>query len=172
MRIPVWIFTGPLGAGKSTVINAVLDALPKSSNPACITHHFAMSYGCESTPVRRDPASTGRSKSHANETAARLNLAFYDEVYDFGSGCICCSPKGDFARRLWALARWNDEHLGETEKVTHLFVETTGLGEPDAFAKLFFHDDVVAAAFELRCVVTVVNPANVAPALDEVPPAG
>ena len=81
MRIPVWIFTGPLGAGKSTVINAVLDALPKSSNPACITHHFAMSYGCESTPVRRDPASAGRSKSHANETAARLNLAFYDEVY-------------------------------------------------------------------------------------------
>ena len=172
MRIPVWIFTGPLGAGKSTVINAVLDALPKSSNPACITHHFAMSYGCESTPVRRDPASTGRSKSHANETAARLNLAFYDEVYDFGSGCICCSPKGDFARRLWALARWNDEDLEETQKVTHLFVETTGLGEPDAFAKLFFHDDVVAAAFELRCVVAVVNPANVAPALDEVPPAG
>ena len=172
MRIPVWIFTGPLGAGKSTVINAVLDALPKSSNPACITHHFAMSYGCESTPVRRDPASAGRSKSHANETAARLNLAFYDEVYDFGSGCICCSPKGDFARRLWALARWNDEDLEETQKVTHLFVETTGLGEPDAFAKLFFHDDVVAAAFELRCVVAVVNPANVARALDEVPPAG
>ena len=78
MRIPVWIFTGPLGAGKSTVINAVLDALPKSSNPACITHHFAMSYGCESTPrdLRAEyyeREATNRRKSGSAKTGGRAN---------------------------------------------------------------------------------------------------
>ncbi len=79
---------------------------------------------------------------------------------DFGSGCRCCSPRGDFTRLLGRL--WQ-EHGGEAaegaERVTHLLVETTGAAEPLVVAKLFFADAFVAERFCLDAIVAVVDSA-------------
>ena len=189
--IEAYIITGPLGAGKSTALNHLLDALPDEAHPAVVTHHFAVSFGLETTPVkRRQHREQPRDGVHSRHpharphrqdgddaavaaAAARANVAFYEEVYDFGSGCVCCSPKGDFARVLWKLAAHSERLAGAGQApVTHLLVETTGLGEPDVFAKVFFTDEAVAAAFTLRCVAAVVDPCTIGSLLSETPPPG
>ena len=77
-----------------------------------IVHHFAYEFGLETTSV---------------ETKDGRPLVFCEEVYDFGSGCICCSPKGDFARLLWRLKDLSEERVAAGRgRVTHLLVETTG----------------------------------------------
>ena len=118
--IDAYIITGSLGTGKSTVLNHLLDHLPDDATPAVICHHFAMSFGLETTPVSKrrkhrkghhlpDDADheqdehSHRHHHHHHHAAAdedeeasaakQANVAFYEEVYDFGSGCICCSPK-------------------------------------------------------------------------------
>ena len=45
---------------------------------AICVHQFAKAFGLETTPLER--------------------AAHYSEVYDFGSGCVCCSPDGDLVR--------------------------------------------------------------------------
>lgn len=128
-RIPVYIITGTPGSGKSTFINSLLAEMPSGTLPAVIVHRFAYEFGLETQPINSECC-------HC--------------VYDFGSGCVCCSPTGDMVRTLTTL-------LGERATYTHLFCETTGLAEPAVFCKIFTRHPDIAAAFYIQKVVSVVN---------------
>ena len=81
--VPVLIITGYAGAGKTVLTNLLLQrAKTAKLNVAVIVHRQAEEYGIATNPIDDAP------------------LPFCETVYDFGSGCICCSPKGELIRLL------------------------------------------------------------------------
>ena len=137
-RIAVVLVSGGVGAGKSSCLNALLTTLPAGARAAVCTHAFALSFGLETTAV------------------AGGAVVFSDEVYDFGGGCVCCSPRGDFTRFLERL--WAAHGAGSASAVTHLLVETTGVAEPLVFARLFYTEPL-RARFRLAASVHVLDAA-------------
>jgi G3E family GTPase len=131
------IITGLPGSGRSTLLGHLLRSLPEDARAAVCVHHFAKEFGLECT---------------ATGTSAQVR---YAEVFDFGSGCVCCSPDGDLGRLLFALASEGEPH--RRKRPTHLFIETTGLADPRAFVRLFAQEEHVQAGWVLRGVVAVVD---------------
>ena len=132
----------PLLLGKSRCVNALLASLPTGARCAVCVHAFALSYGLETTAIDRE------------------RTVLYEEVFDFGGGCVCCSPRGDFLRMLYKIAG---------ERVTHLLVETTGVAEPLVFAKVFYADAFVAERFRLDAVLHVLDGRTLPPTEDTAP---
>ncbi|KAK3264189.1 hypothetical protein CYMTET_27053, partial [Cymbomonas tetramitiformis] len=154
-KIQVSVLTGFLGSGKTTCLNHLLQELASEAVPAVILHRFAYEFELDTIVVHK------------------TRLAFFSEVFDFGTGCLCCSPRGDFTRALWSLIDADESRVSRGEAaVTHLFVETTGLAEPEVFARVFFQDAQIAARFQLQHVLAVVDPEAVLPHLLEEPPPG
>jgi G3E family GTPase len=111
-------------------------ALRNGSCAAVFAHRFSLEFGLEPNPIVARP-----------ESDVKVLLR---EVFDFGSGCVCCSPTGD-------LTRVCNEILSEKRPPDYAFLETTGLAEPDAFLELFSSSTHLASAFDLQRVVVVVT---------------
>ena len=134
LRVGVVLLSGSVGAGKSCLVNAMLRGLGRLATAAVCVHSFALSYGLETTAIDRS------------------RVALFEEIFDFGSGCLCCSPRGDFTRFLYRVAQ-----ASEDGGITHLLVETTGVAEPLVFAKLFHSDTFLAQRFRLDAIVHVLD---------------
>eukprot|EP00928_Gymnodinium_smaydae_P016889 TRINITY_DN16402_c0_g1_i1.p1 TRINITY_DN16402_c0_g1~~TRINITY_DN16402_c0_g1_i1.p1 ORF type:complete len:484 (+),score=43.06 TRINITY_DN16402_c0_g1_i1:74-1525(+) len=128
------LITGLPGAGRSTLVNSLLTSMPSSARCAVCIHRHAHAFSLETTPLRLE----GSCCVH------------YAEVYDFGSGCICCSPDGDLARLLLELR----ERQAEL-RLTHFIIETTGVADPRPFISLFAGEH--AAAFDFIGVAAIVD---------------
>ena len=150
-RIGVVLITGGIGAGKSRCINALLASLPAGARCAVCVHAFAplSSGGLETTAIDRE------------------HVVLYEEVFDFGGGSVCCSPRGDFARVLYTVAQHGSSDAGA--RITHLLVETTGVAEPLVFAKVFYADAFVAERFRLDSVLHVLDGRALPPTEDTAP---
>ena len=135
-RIPATILTGYAGAGKSHVVNLLLaEAARRKLRVAVVAQRAAEEFALSPNPIRADLA------------------VAYTEVYDFGSGCLCCSPRGEMTRALAELAR------ERRDAVDHVVVRCGPLAAPLVFAKaLLCSDDAVASTFELASIVAVVDP--------------
>ncbi|CAE8690675.1 unnamed protein product, partial [Polarella glacialis] len=108
--------------------------LPEGSRCAVCMHRHARAFSLETTPLPVDD----------------WPCVHYTEVFDFGSGCLCCSPDGDLSRLLVELSSKQDEL-----RLTHMFIETTGVADPRPFISLFTNQ--VASAFKLEGVIGVVD---------------
>ena len=131
-RSEVLLVTGLPGAGRTAQLRQLLATLPKSAAPAVCIHHFAKAFGLETSPPLPG------------------TVVHYSEVYDFGSGCACCSPDGDLVRVLRELGE------GTARRPTHLLIETTGLADPAPFVRVFAQTEF-ALAFTLAGIVTVLS---------------
>ena len=83
-RIPITILSGYLGAGKTTILNAVL-AQPHGQRLAVLVNDFG--------PVNVD---------------AGLIRAEDDKVIELSNGCVCCSIGDDLTETLSTIATWSD----------------------------------------------------------------
>ena len=90
-RTAVVIVTGYAAAGKTHVVNALISEL-QGQPVGVIAHRQAEEF-------------------HIVTNAVTPHAAFIGEVYDFGSGCICCSPTGDLTRLLLELAHRRELRL-------------------------------------------------------------
>merc|ERR1719281_974225 len=113
--VPGILLTGQSGSGKSTALGELLASVPAHVEVAVCVHRHAKGFGLETTRLRLPPS------------------ASYHEVYDFGSGCLCCSPKGELVR---VLAELTGRPLGA------LVIETTGVADPTPFLKLLLEEEV------------------------------
>ena len=136
-RVPVVIVTGYAASGKTLLVNRFL-ALCKARGLAAglVLHRHAEEFGI--TP---------------HEIDARC-ARYHDVVYDFGSGCLCCSPKGDLIRLL---VEWIHRQRELGSQLDVLILRLGPLAAPLLFAKALCTNSEINHHFEVVSIVAVVN---------------
>ncbi len=128
-RIPVHLFSGFLGSGKSTLINGLL-AHPRLRRAAVIV--------AEAGDVRVDRA---------------LIAARPDMLRVIDHGCLCGEVHDEIASSMLELLR----SQGSQGEIPALFIEPSGLSDPVPIIQTLLTDRKVSQFFELQTVVTVVD---------------
>mgnify|MGYP006148711255 CR=1 FL=1 len=138
-RVPVLLIVGYAAAGKSHLVNALLGGCASRGLAAgLIVHRAAEEFGITTNPLNVGLA------------------ALYEEVHDFGSGCLCCSPQGEMTRLLAELAT----PATRSCRLDVLMIRTGPLAAPLTFAKsVLCSSDAVSTYFALHSIVAVVDPA-------------
>ena len=134
-RIPVTVLSGPLGAGKTTVLNQILTA----------------DHGFEVAVVVND---MGDVNVDAEHVAQQTDLGADEEIIELSNGCICCRLRGDMLDEVGRLA--------DRLEFDYLLVESSGISEPIPVAQTFtmgFEDADFdpTNTYRLDTMVTVVN---------------
>ena len=140
-RLPVTLLTGFLGSGKTTVLNHLVHQ-PEFADALVIINEFG------------EMALDHLLVAHSQETP----------VVELGSGCVCCSVRGDLVRTLrdvtWRFARAGRRQFGR------VLIETTGLADPAPIVHTLLRHPQVAPHYRLDGVVTVVDLASATVTLD------
>jgi len=139
--LPVTILTGFLGAGKTTLINYLLEHI-HGEQIAIIENEFGR-VGVDGELL----------KGHANI-----------EVIELSNGCVCCSIRGELTEALRGLIAKMDS--GQIV-VDRILLETTGLADPAPIVQTFFLDEILAERLALDAVVTLVDAIHILKQLDE-----
>ena len=106
-QIPVYIISGFLGAGKTTMIIRLLSRKPETEKWAIVINEFGK--------ISIDGQTL-------QSTSAEGSL------YEISGGCICCTAKGYFAENL-------DKIVGQNE-YSRILIEPSGLGGIDHITEL------------------------------------
>ncbi len=114
-KIPITIITGFLGSGKTTLLNYILKE-KHGKRIAVIENEFGEEIGIESL-IARD----------GNDGEV------FEEFFELGNGCICCSVKGELVVTVEKLLKRKD-------KFDYILIETTGLANPGPLAATFWLD--------------------------------
>jgi G3E family GTPase len=125
---PVTVLTGFLGAGKTTVLNHLLRQ-PELARTAVLVNEFG-EIGIDHLLVEK-----------LDENTVLLN-----------AGCLCCTVRGDLTRTLREMLP-----RARRDEISRIMIETTGLAEPAPILATLMTDPVVASAYRLDGVVTVID---------------
>jgi len=133
-KTPVTLVTGFLGSGKTTLISRLL-AHPDLGETAVIVNELG-EVGIDHHLLRR-----------VDERTVLL-----------GSGCVCCTLRGDLADELRDLD--SRRSRGEIPDFRRVVVETTGLADPAPIVYTLAAEPVVRHHFELDGIVATVDSVN------------
>lgn len=139
--LPVTLLTGFLGAGKTTLINYLLDH-NDDERIAIIENEFG-AVGID---------------------GALLKTSSNVDVVELSNGCVCCSIRGELTQALHDLLTKMDQ--GEF-KADRLILETTGLADPAPIIQTFFVDEIIRERIRLDAVITLVDAIHILKQLDE-----
>lgn len=139
--VPVTILTGFLGAGKTTLINHLLETYP-TERIAIVENEFG-AVGIDG----------GLLSKHGSV-----------EVIELTNGCVCCSVRGELTEALHdLLARRASGELS----FERLILETTGLADPAPVVQTFFVDEALRDSLMLDAVIALVDAQHAQQQLDE-----
>ena len=133
-RLPVVAITGFLGAGKTTLIGALLDK-PEGANTALVVNEYG--------EVGIDHA---------------LLRASSDVTVLLGNGCLCCSIRTDLQETLRGL--FADRARGAVPSFERVVIETSGLADPGPVLQTFATDRALGREFHLQALVAVIDAVN------------
>jgi G3E family GTPase len=139
-RIPVYVVTGFLGAGKTTLVREYLKT-PEGANTALVINEFG-AVGIDNALVR----------SSADETVL------------LGNGCLCCTTRSDLQVALRRLVA--DRERGVIPHFVRIVIETSGLADPGPILQTFVADRALGGEFHVETVVAVVDAVSAASTLD------
>ena len=125
---PITVLTGFLGAGKTTLLNHLLRQ-PALARTAVLVNEFG-DIGIDHLLVEK-----------LDENMVLLN-----------AGCLCCTVRGDLVRVLREMLP-----RARRDEISRIVIETTGLAEPAPVLATLMTDPVVASAYRLDGVVTVID---------------
>ncbi|WP_319243632.1 GTP-binding protein [uncultured Propionivibrio sp.] len=130
-RIPVTVLTGFLGAGKTTVLNPLLQR-PEMCGAAVLINEFG-EIGVDHLLVEKVD----------------------DTIVLLGAGCLCCSVRGDLLRALKDLFMRSLRR--EIPPLTRILIETTGLADPAPVLMSLHEDAFIAERFRGDGVIACVS---------------
>ncbi|KAK2966689.1 hypothetical protein RJ640_007976 [Escallonia rubra] len=109
--VGVTVITGYLGAGKSTLVNHILNA-QHGKRIAVILNEFGEEIGVERAMINEGEGG-----------------ALVEEWVELANGCICCTVKHSLVQALEQLVERKD-------RLDHILLETTGLANPAPLASV------------------------------------
>jgi hypothetical protein len=130
VSVGVSVITGYLGAGKSTLVNYILNG-KHGKRIAVILNEFGEEIGVE------------RAMINEGEEGAIV-----EEWVELANGCVCCTVKHSLVQALEQLVQRKD-------RLDHILLETTGLANPAPLASILWLDDQLESEVKLDCIVTV-----------------
>ncbi|XP_021910180.1 COBW domain-containing protein 1, partial [Carica papaya] len=135
VSVGVTIITGYLGAGKSTLVNHILNG-QHGKRIAVILNEFGEEIGVERAMINEGEGG-----------------ALVEEWVELANGCICCTVKHSLVQALEQLVQ-------RKERLDHILLETTGLANPAPLASILWLDDQLESAIKLDSIITVVDAKN------------
>ena len=138
--IPVTLLSGFLGAGKTTVLNSLLNNAD-GLRFAVVENEFG-SVNIDSQLISRNSGC----------------------IVELSNGCICCTVNADLVRGLQSLA---EKRAAGELRFDWIVIETTGLADPGAVAQTFFAAPELRDSFMLDSIVVVVDALHGERQLDE-----
>ncbi|GMH01785.1 hypothetical protein Nepgr_003624 [Nepenthes gracilis] len=133
--VGVTVITGYLGAGKSTLVNYILNS-QHGKRIAVILNEFGEEIGVERAMINDGDGG-----------------ALVEEWVELGNGCICCTVKHSLVQALEQLVR-------RKERLDYILLETTGLANPAPLASILWLDDQLESSVKLDSIITVVDAKN------------
>ncbi|MGO4543539.1 GTP-binding protein [Paenibacillus sp. 2TAB23] len=138
-RIPVTVLSGYLGAGKTTILNHVLNNR-EGLKVAVIVNDLG------EVNVDADLIRDGGGLSRTEESLVEMS-----------NGCICCTLRDDLLQEV--------ERLALENRFDYILIESTGIGEPVPVAQTFTYVDEeqnidLSRLTRLDTMVTVVDAVN------------
>jgi G3E family GTPase len=133
-RIPVSIVTGFLGAGKTTLIRALLES-PEGANTAIVVNEYG-EVGIDNALLR----------------------ASSDATVLLGNGCLCCLARSDLQETLRTL--FADRARGVVPSFRRVIIETSGLADPGPLLQTFASDRALGQEFHLQALIAVIDSPN------------
>jgi G3E family GTPase len=144
-RLPVIAVTGFLGAGKTTLIRALLDK-PEGANTAVVVNEYG-EIGIDHTLLRSSS----------------------DVTVLLGNGCLCCNVRTDLQETLRGL--FADRARGTVPSFERVLIETSGLADPGPVLQTFATDRALGREFHLQALISVVDAVNGEGNLERMPEA-
>jgi G3E family GTPase len=138
-KLPVTVLSGFLGAGKTTLMNHVLNN--RQGLKVAVIVNDLSEVNIDSDLIRDG----GANLSRTDETLVEMT-----------NGCICCTLRDDLLKEVRALA--------ESDRFDYLLIESTGISEPLPVAATFDfrseEGESLSDVATLDTMVTVVDAAN------------
>ncbi|TVY48053.1 COBW domain-containing protein [Lachnellula occidentalis] len=154
IRVPITIITGYLGAGKTTLMNYILNE-QHGKKIAVILNGMDLN----SRPIAHNILSILAADIEKTLTV-NTGGEQVQEWLEVGNGCICCSVKDQGVNAIESLM----EKKGAFD---YILLETTGLADPGNLAPLFWVDEGLGSSIYLDGIVTLIDAKNVLRNLDE-----
>ena len=139
------IVTGFLGAGKTTLIRALLET-PEGAGTAVVVNEYG-EIGIDNALLR----------------------ASSDATVLLGNGCLCCLARSDLQETLRTL--FADRARGAVPSFQRVIIETSGLADPGPLLQTFASDRALGQEFHLQALVAVIDAPNGARNLASAPEA-
>lgn len=131
--VPVTIFTGFLGAGKTTVLNHLL-AGQRDKKFAVIENEFG------AVPID-------------NELLVNSSMGLAEQVVVMENGCMCCTVRGDLLGAFDAIR----QQMATGSPLDAVLVETTGMADPVPIVRTLRQTPDIAKYFQLDGTITLVD---------------
>lgn len=134
-RIPLYLLTGFLGSGKTTILNQWVQD-PAFSKALVIINEFG--------ETSLDHLLVSRSTE--------------EQIVELSNGCICCTIRGDLAKTLTDIS-WRFSRNG-VKSFDKVIIETTGLADPSPILNTLISNEKLFQQYRLQGTVTTVDVAN------------
>jgi G3E family GTPase len=143
-KTPVTIVTGFLGAGKTTLVNYILQE-QKQWKVAVIENEFG--------------------EVSIDDDLVADNIASAEDIIIMDNGCACCTVRGDLVRTFGMLVE-------RRKKFDAMILETTGLADPAPIIFTFNTNPMISDNYRIDSILCLADAKNIELHLDEQKPDG